>query len=1065
MTVGDATMAGQVDGADNQLVVIGASAGGVEALLGLIERLPADFPAPIVIAQHLDPRQPSQLNALLTTHAALPIRTVTGQEKLQPGTVYVVPANRDVEIGDHHVSVHPATSSRAKPSVDRLLISAAHVFREGLFAVILTGTGIDGAAGAQAVKAYGGTVVIENPATARFPGMPEAVPAAAVDIVADLAAIAPLLSELLAGTYGLPSTGDGNELPSFLEQIREQTGLDFAAYKRATILRRLQRRMATVGAQTLPDYRRYVDRHPDEARQLAATFLIKVTEFFRDPDLFETLREQLLPQLIADARERGELRIWSAGCATGEEAYSLAMVLADLLGDELDTLPVRIFATDVAADALELARRGIYPASALQDLPPDLIDRHFTHIDGVYEVQRRVRDLIVFGEHDLGHRAPFPRIDLVLCRNVLIYFTAGLQRRALQRFAFALRPGGYLVLGKAETVSPLPEFFALEQPRLKLFRRIGTDAPIPESERFGDLAFNLGRRPPPRPPRRGLAPASTEIASESLPAPLAYTLLAELSVGVMTVNRDYDIRTINGAARSLLGLHGTSIGADLIHALGPVLATPLRRALDAALRGEASAETYTAARDAVEGISRDLRITCSPVRRDGAEAPVESVLVEVVDISRALEPGRALETELAQIRTERDALREQIAAVVPELRQLRASNQRLAGEHERLRFDNEQLQLGTEEAQAATEEVETLNEELQATNEELETLNEELQATVEELRATNDELHARTSELELMASELEERRRASEVEHARLEAILANLADAVLVVDGQGKVILTNAAYDRLFGEVFTPQNEAGQPLAPQDWPQHRAAQGDSFTQVFTLPGQDGTRHWFESNAQPVPGAEGAPWGVLVIRDITDRSLRHQQEQFLAMAAHELRTPLTALSGRLQLLIRRLAQNGAEERVRQEAAHALEQARRLETHIHELLDATRVQIGQLTLGRDALDLVLLVREVTDLARPLAVGQTIDVTLPDSPVMVEGDAHRLEQVLLNLLTNAINYAPGTERIGVRLLTEGDVALIEVEDAGPGIAEEDLPRVFTRFFQTGASWEARNGLGLG
>ena len=176
MTVGDATMPGQVDGADNQLVVIGASAGGVEALLGLIERLPADFPAPIVIAQHLDPRQPSQLNALLTTHAALPIRTVTGQEKLQPGTVYVVPANRDVEIGDHHVSVHPATSSRAKPSVDRLLISAAHVFREGLFAVILTGTGIDGAAGAQAVKAYGGTVVIENPATARFPGMPRGGP-------------------------------------------------------------------------------------------------------------------------------------------------------------------------------------------------------------------------------------------------------------------------------------------------------------------------------------------------------------------------------------------------------------------------------------------------------------------------------------------------------------------------------------------------------------------------------------------------------------------------------------------------------------------------------------------------------------------------------------------------------------------------------------------------------------------------------------------------------------------------------------------------------------------------
>ena len=244
-------------------------------------------------------------------------------------------------------------------------------------------------------------------------------------------------------------------------------------------MRRLQRRMAAAGAATLPDYRRYMERHPEELQRLVASFLIKVTEFFRDPELFTYLRDRVLPGLISEARERGELRIWSAGCATGEEAYTLAMLVADLLGEDAEELPVRIFATDIASDAVEFARRGVYTQAALEGLPADFVERHFTPVDGAFEVRKQVRSLVVFGEHDLGNRAPFPRIDLVLCRNVLIYFTPELQRRALQLFAFSLRQGGYLALGKAETVSPLPEFFSVEQPRLKIFRRAGAPAPIP----------------------------------------------------------------------------------------------------------------------------------------------------------------------------------------------------------------------------------------------------------------------------------------------------------------------------------------------------------------------------------------------------------------------------------------------------------------------------------------------------------------------------------------------------------------------------------------------------------
>ncbi|MDQ2654088.1 MAG: hypothetical protein M3Z20_13735, partial [Chloroflexota bacterium] len=287
-----------------QLVVVGASAGGVEALLALVASLPADFPAPIVLAQHLDPRRPSQLGSLLANKSHLPVRTVTDIEHLEPGTIYVVPADRDVQITDHQVAVHGHTGTGSRPSIDHLLTTAAHRYGEELIAVILTGTGSDGAAGAQAVKAYRGTVIIQNPETARFPAMPQAVAPAAVDIVADLESIGPLLVDLLAGDFLLPHA-DGDDLRPFLERLREQTGLDFMAYKRLTIERRLRRRMAAAGAETLADYRRYLDRHPDELQRLVASFLIKVTEFFRDPEVFAYLRDQILPPLIAEARERG----------------------------------------------------------------------------------------------------------------------------------------------------------------------------------------------------------------------------------------------------------------------------------------------------------------------------------------------------------------------------------------------------------------------------------------------------------------------------------------------------------------------------------------------------------------------------------------------------------------------------------------------------------------------------------------------------------------------------------------------------------------------------------------
>jgi two-component system CheB/CheR fusion protein len=422
-------------------------------------------------------------------------------------------------------------------------------------------------------------------------------------------------------------------LHQLLEQLQARTGLDFHHYKAPTIQRRLLRRMAATDQFTLEEYLRYLQQHPSEYQQLAASFLIKVTEFFRDPELFAALQQRILPELIAQAREHSqELRLWSAGCATGEEAYSLAILVAELLCEEREQWTVYIFATDIDAQAIAFARRGSYPAAALTSVPPDLVRRYFVpHEGGTSEVSKAIRNLVVFGEHDLGNRAPFPRIDLVLCRNVLIYFTPELQRRALQLFAFALRPGGRLVLGPSETTSPLPEYFVLEDGRLKIYRRQGESLVMP-----GPLFTPkpAGTPAPPRSPVAGLGLPRVSHAPTNRPTPEpAEQLLQELSVGLVVVDHRYDIQAINFAARRLLEIHTAALGEDIIHLAHRLPSERLRSALNRALQGQVAIEQFTM--PSLEGPQAErhqLEIQCSPHRTGGVTEPIRQALLLITDL-------------------------------------------------------------------------------------------------------------------------------------------------------------------------------------------------------------------------------------------------------------------------------------------------------------------------------------------------------------------------------------------------------------------------------------------------
>jgi two-component system CheB/CheR fusion protein len=820
----------------SHLVVIGASAGGIEALSKLVSTLPKDFPAPIVTAQHLNPNQESHLEEILTRRSTLPVRTLKEHTALplESGVVFVVPANWHVDITDSEIFLHEDTRGRPKPSIDLIFSSAAEIYGDRLIAVVLTGTGSDGTDGARAVKKAGGTVVIQNPETAAHPGMPRSLAPNTVDIVADLDRIGQVLHNLLRGLEVPTEPGEKRKLEMFLEEVRNNSGIDFRSYKTPTIMRRLQRRIVATNSGDLDGYTKYQEDHPEEYQHLVNSFLIKVTEFFRDRELFDFLREELIPELVDKARAQGnQLRIWSAGCATGEEAYSLAILVSEALKDDLEHFDVRIFATDVDEEAVNFARRGVYSEAALAGLPEDLIDRYFIEDGKDYHVKKQVRSIIIFGQHDLAQRAPFPRVDLVVCRNVLIYFTPELQRRALQLFAYSLKDGGYLLLGKSESPSPLTKFFTLHDKKHKIYQRQGERFLMPPVNKTDPTPLLLARNKPAIASTSPSAGArTTREAREAQETRSARDdLVHRFPVGVVVIDRKYDIQSINAAARRLLSISDPALGEDLLHMVQGTHYTELRAAIDTALReGKPAGVASFAIEEVTTGEQRYLQITCYPQADEGEEDHVSSVMIivgDITDLARArLELEERLETTIAefeQVSRQSQEERKRQEAINQRLveanRQLNEANQDLTSLNEELQATNEQHLVSSEETQAATEEVETLNEELQATNEELETLNEELQATIEELNTTNEDLHARTGELQRLAAESEAHYQTSEDSRQRLRDILAQVPSMVAILRGKVQIFeFVNPSYLRLSG--YERENLIGKPageLFPED--------------------------------------------------------------------------------------------------------------------------------------------------------------------------------------------------------------------------------------------------------
>ncbi|MCG7916549.1 MAG: hypothetical protein N0E37_02190, partial [Candidatus Thiodiazotropha taylori] len=457
-------------------VGIGASAGGLEATKELVRSLPTSQTLAYILAQHLSPKHTSLLVDLIGRETSLKVVEICDGITVEPGHIYITPPNRDVEMSQRQLSLHePRAGHVPKPDINRLFGSMARDQGRAVIGIILSGTGNDGAEGIAEIKTAGGVTIVQTPSTCKYDGMPKAAIASErIDIILPPQEIGHMLASLVdaesADTLPKPPDQSRNVYDQILDLTHRSTAIDLTNYRVSTILRRIHRRMAIRQIDRMEQYLALMQADPDEVSAFIRDAFISVTGFFRDTQVFSAL-EKMIRQRVERAPDEESIRIWVPGCATGEEAYSIALLLQEAIQDTGRSLTYRVFATDIAPKAINKARQGLYRAEDIEGVPPAYLEKYFTPAHDSYQIDRELREHCVFSVHDATRDHPFSRVDLISCRNLLIYFDSTLQERVLERFHYALNPDGYLMLGKSETVHTAVPLFKPHLEQVRLYQR------------------------------------------------------------------------------------------------------------------------------------------------------------------------------------------------------------------------------------------------------------------------------------------------------------------------------------------------------------------------------------------------------------------------------------------------------------------------------------------------------------------------------------------------------------------------------------------------------------------
>jgi len=733
------------------IVAIGASAGGLEAFTELLRALPVDTGMAFVLIQHLDPKHHSILSELIAKETGMPAREVTNGLRLEPNHIYVIPPNANMAVADHTLQLLGRHESPAgHMPIDYFMRSLAQMQGKRAIGVVLSGSGTDGTLGMAEIQANGGVTFAQDNETAKFQSMPRsAVQANCVDYVLPPKGIAKELARIAQHPYidsdaqtlaAELGRNENRSLNSIFQLLRRSAGIDFTHYRKTTILRRIQRRMVVHKLHHIEEYVSYVHSNPEEIALLYKDMLITVTSFFRDPTVFDALKSEVFPAILKNREPETPIRIWTPGCASGEETYSVAISLLEYMGEKATQTAIQLFGTDLSETSIIRARSGFYPENIQVDVSPERLARFFSKMDGGYRISKTIRDTCVFAQHNILHDPPFSQIDLICCRNLFIYLETELQHRVLALFHYSLRPNGFLVMGTSEGIGSATDLFSTEDRSNKIFAK---KAAVPRA-----MTFSVNAR--------------RDFADVTVPTGASRHLL-ESAGNYAEMQKEFDRRLLSQYAPAAVFV---TEDLEIVHTRGDI---------NNYLALAAGRPSFSLLKMAPEGMLLDLRNALARAKKDLRPVRRENIRMKKTDGGgkSSEQRSRMVNFEVVPLRINHvkqrylmiifderkqdGGLKEQWAPAKQKRRiDERAAKleQDLAAAKEYLQSVIESQEATNEELQSANEEILSSNEELQSTNEELETAKEELQSTNEELATVNDELRSRNTEIVQVNSDL-----------------------------------------------------------------------------------------------------------------------------------------------------------------------------------------------------------------------------------------------------------------------------------------------------------------------